>query len=384
MWRHIERDNVVLLVVVFEFGRVVAFVAVEDQQPRNIAVKKRLNNRASLVNALTPFLISGFSYLWQPAAKLRLSDHLSSISRFTEIKQGWTTSITISYWALRSSISVQKDKRLAGELHGQSSVFPPDNIAQFGPASGLPRDTMEEQSSLLISNHVQPVLDRFIHQPSTARCLVFLMLLGHLCETSALKYDKILTRLDDNIEIRNRTLIDGPEDWWGTAEAITKLKKILWGWDALRIFNDKLSASLTQIQRAHDTMENLIKQEALHQEAELVQASNTVLDEFRKRHGMLTEIHDKIQLKIKQVTGLRDGISTITNVVDAQTALADKTTIQQGDNIRTLTYITIGYLPLGFVTGLYSVQHGTFMNSATDWQFGVMIILFSAGTWILA
>ena len=30
---HIERDDVVLLVIELEFGRVVAFVAVEDQQP---------------------------------------------------------------------------------------------------------------------------------------------------------------------------------------------------------------------------------------------------------------------------------------------------------------------------------------------------------------
>jgi hypothetical protein len=33
MRRHIERDNIVLLAVELEFGRVVAFVAVEDQQP---------------------------------------------------------------------------------------------------------------------------------------------------------------------------------------------------------------------------------------------------------------------------------------------------------------------------------------------------------------
>ena len=33
MRRHIERNNVVLLAVTLEFGRVVAFVAVEDQQP---------------------------------------------------------------------------------------------------------------------------------------------------------------------------------------------------------------------------------------------------------------------------------------------------------------------------------------------------------------
>ena len=32
MWRYIERDDVVLLVIELEFGRIVAFVAIEDQQ----------------------------------------------------------------------------------------------------------------------------------------------------------------------------------------------------------------------------------------------------------------------------------------------------------------------------------------------------------------
>ncbi len=33
MQRYIERDNVVLLAIELEFGRVVALIAVEDQQP---------------------------------------------------------------------------------------------------------------------------------------------------------------------------------------------------------------------------------------------------------------------------------------------------------------------------------------------------------------
>jgi len=33
MWRYIERDDIVLLAIEFEFGRIVAFIAVEDQQP---------------------------------------------------------------------------------------------------------------------------------------------------------------------------------------------------------------------------------------------------------------------------------------------------------------------------------------------------------------
>ena len=50
-------------------------------------------------------------------------------------------------------------------------------------------------------------------------------------------------------------------------------------------------------------------QDAAHQHADLIQEYNSVMDEFKKRYGMLLDVHDKTQLKIKQVTGLRDGVS---------------------------------------------------------------------------
>lgn len=53
-------------------------------------------------------------------------------------------------------------------------------------------------------------------------------------------------------------LLEGLE--WGTSEAVDKLKKMLWGLEALRVFDDRLSASLAQIQKARESMERTIKQ----------------------------------------------------------------------------------------------------------------------------
>lgn len=49
----------------------------------------------------------------------------------------------------------------------------------------------------------------------------------------------------------------------------------------------------------------------MQQDQELIQEANSVLDDYKKRYGMLVEVHDKIQLKIKQVTGLRDGVCNL-------------------------------------------------------------------------
>lgn len=93
----------------------------------------------------------------------------------------------------------------------------------------------------------------------------------------------------------------------------------------------------------------------------------------------------------------------MTNVEDSQTALRDsQTTIRQGNNIRILTYITIAYLPLGFVTvsrgfknqggistdiagqALFSVDYVTFMNGTTNATFAVLVVAFVLGTYALA
>ena len=44
---------------------------------------------------------------------------------------------------------------------------------------------------------------------------------------------------------------------------------------------------------------------------DLLQEYLNVLEEFEKRYGMLSDVQIRTQLKIRQVTGLRDGVSTL-------------------------------------------------------------------------
>lgn len=60
------------------------------------------------------------------------------------------------------------------------------------------------------------------------------------------------------IFFQDRVLLQGLD--WRSSKAVDKLKKMLWGLEALRVFDDRLSASLSQIQKAREAMERTIKQ----------------------------------------------------------------------------------------------------------------------------
>lgn len=84
---------------------------------------------------------------------------------------------------------------------------------------------------------------------------------------------------------------------------------MIWGGQALRIFDDRLSASLSQIRNAKEALDHNIKQDEGQQHLELLQEYMTVFEGFEKHFSNLSNVQIRIQLKINHVIGLRDGVS---------------------------------------------------------------------------
>jgi hypothetical protein len=59
----------------------------------------------------------------------------------------------------------------------------------------------EHESLSLLTQFLPRVLQRFVNQQASGRCLVFLILLGHLSEKLAEEYEAILKRLDTIVEL---------------------------------------------------------------------------------------------------------------------------------------------------------------------------------------
>jgi hypothetical protein len=85
---------------------------------------------------------------------------------------------------------------------------------------------------------------------------------------------------------------------------------MIWGGQALRIFDDRLSASLSQIRNAKEALDNNIKQDEGQQHITLVREYMSILEGFDKHFSALSNVQVRIQLKIQHVIGLRDGVSS--------------------------------------------------------------------------
>ena len=143
---------------------------------------------------------------------------------------GHALTVAVRSWTLRPTSPLQEQHERFDENRSNGD-FPPVSIASLDFANvnrqraepHLPTAIIEERSSSLVitgdssgyhwvcsiwssltdsESISQPIgslpgiLQSFIHQQACGRCLVFLVLLGHLCEKLAGEYDLILSRLD--------------------------------------------------------------------------------------------------------------------------------------------------------------------------------------------
>jgi hypothetical protein len=164
--------------------------------------------------------------MWHPDALDTFDTYFSTISHFADTREAlWTSTITLSHWKLLpTNIPTDESDRFyegkvnAGRTNG---IFPPSKVTATGKV-------LEERSSSLVItgdahgynwicsiwssltdfksiknsiDRLPPILQLFIHQQASGRCLVFLVILGHLCGKLASEYSRILEHLDSVVEL---------------------------------------------------------------------------------------------------------------------------------------------------------------------------------------
>ncbi|MCJ1386636.1 hypothetical protein MMC17_009762 [Xylographa soralifera] len=373
-------------------------------------VDQNIKYRIMLVQRCSPSVVQAFVYMWHPRAIDTFDNYFTSFSNYADSRetQSWSTSIALVHWAFdpptynldiksTSFRSRYSEDRLQGE-------YPPRNVRMSSKNDRNNRSIsgyIEERSSIIVitgdakgymwtcsiwsslieTKHlpvasIKMISELFAHQQSTGRDLIFLALLGCLCERLAAVLEEGLEKLKSYVELGQNVFLEGYD--WEADDAVDKLRSMLWGLEALKMFDARLAPSLDKIEAARRDIVLRMENEPGKRHNELDRAYRLEVENFEKRRGLLLGVQQKISLKIAQVTSLRDGLSAVTNVQDSHIA------IKQGNNIRMLTYITIAYLPLGFITALFSMGHGIVPDDAGSVLFVVLVVVFVLATYCLA
>jgi len=129
---------------------------------------------------------------------------------------------------------------------------------------------------------------------------------------------------------------------------IEKLRTYFWALEAYKLFEETLETTVQAWeqfkQHSLDKVNDDRNSEDYLKSVELIELA-------------ISRLRDKIewiQKKSKQVLRLREGLFSVTSLLDTSV------TIGQGNNIRSLTYITILFLPLSFSTVSITLQTRTF------------------------
>ncbi|KAI2618571.1 hypothetical protein GGS26DRAFT_381178 [Hypomontagnella submonticulosa] len=73
------------------------------------------------------------------------------------------------------------------------------------------------------------------------------------------------------------------------------------------------------------------------------------LANFERKMGQLVVLNEELNQKIKLNGRYKDSLSTILSLEDSRNSVRQNSTIQK------LTYLTIGYLPIGLMTAIFAI-----------------------------
>ena len=167
-----------------------------------------------------------FVYMWHPESMHCFDDHLGTGSTFSSTRNGtqWTTTITLKYWTASrkfagdtelvyhkslgakelSPIKTPKSLKIDPALElipGSSSVILSTNsFGDFGQCSVI-SEIVREDEMVHACETAKDIWQKFIHQPQSARNLIYLVLLGCTCEAMAEQYEEAAISVTEAISV---------------------------------------------------------------------------------------------------------------------------------------------------------------------------------------
>ncbi|KAI0449311.1 hypothetical protein F5B21DRAFT_509283 [Xylaria acuta] len=154
-----------------------------------------------------------------------------------------------------------------------------------------------------ISNEIWQV---FVHQPRTARCLVFLHVLGMLCPKLCKQYRDTITRFEFIVSLTDPCLKRG--DWTQDSSLLSQFQLILWNLNCLHNFQNSLKASITNILNARKELLDQIHKQAASRSLPLQEMCQEYIADYERAVVELARVSEYLESNIALAVRSKDGV----------------------------------------------------------------------------
>ncbi|KAF2257608.1 hypothetical protein CC78DRAFT_206512 [Lojkania enalia] len=215
---------------------------------------------------------------------------------------------------------------------------------------------------------------RFVHQPQTARCLAFYLILGQLCKEIAREYRHAMkaidsvVKFDDIFNHKDGKRIDDED-------VMPRFKIGLWALESLFRLQKSLRVTVASIRDARDELEAQINEGPGTRGEALEALCQHYVDTFESGFAALVWVDTKLDTDIALITRYKEGFNAVLTLNDSRESVKQNRTIQR------LTYLTIGYLPMGLAAAIFAIpgeQHVVHEPMGRGWFIWCILILLVA------
>ncbi|KAI3322814.1 hypothetical protein HD806DRAFT_544829 [Xylariaceae sp. AK1471] len=412
-------------------------------------VDQSVQHRVLHVHKLTEKLIQMLAFVIHPEAVTCLSNHVLHTPRFSFQKgPTWMMTITVGSWVLingesrtlkHGGVMANESLQVPGELKdrnllqsGNSALnLPQCHVSFFASSAVLSTNAFGDFSRCTLISEINDskrykvdddnpnarpikpmelaetsneIWQVFVHQPQTARCLVFLQVLGILCTGLCEQYRSTIKEFASIVDSRDAFLLKDA-DRTHDRSSLPQLQLIIWSLDCLYRFQNSLKTSFNNILDAKSELLGQINEQAANRSQPLQGMCQEYVAKFESSIVELTQVIGYLEINIALAERFKDGVgfpepiiiwfesrsansrfelSGILALMDSGISLEqNEISLDQNKAIQALTYLTIGYLPLGLIAAIFAIpkEQNVVHQAMGKWWFVGAVLIISAVTY---
>ncbi|GAP93397.1 putative magnesium transport protein [Rosellinia necatrix] len=340
---------------------------------RSWTLHDNIDNNKELPDSLPKFPRRRFNLAIPKLAKVRGMESLPKSQNIRDDQISMPRGLKTAFSRLNPDASErERHEPKQVSLKVSSIILSANDFGDFSKCTVI-SDILPPSAMELLGTDLKDLWQTFVHQPQTARCLAFLLILGVLCEEITKGYDEAIDWFVKLLQL-DGSFIRDEDRWIKDKDSVAQLKLGLWSLESFHNLKNSLETAVKCVREAKRDMLAQIDQGRTLRSDALQRMCQEYLEGFESRMVALEAVNIRLGRKIDLNSRYKDSMADVLSLRD------NRNSFNQNNTIQVLTYMTILYLPAGLTAAIFAIPDAPSVignKIGLPWFFGVIFILLT-------